>query len=93
MTDRRRFSEEETRVLAQAIVAAMKDHEENCRFRGINPQELNEAVLFVRNFNLAMADSRKTVRNTMIKLFLGAIAALVMLGAGVQIKKMIGPLP
>ncbi len=93
MNDRRKFTDDDVKHFAAAIVSALKEHETNCRFRGIDVQELNDAVSFIRNFNLAMADSRKTVRNTIIKLVIGALAALVMFGAGVQIKKIIGPLP
>ena len=93
MTDRRKFSEEEMTELAQTMVKAFNEDDHHCRYRGIDEQELREAVLFVRNVNRAFADSRKTVRNTMIKLLLTAAVCLLLLGAGIEFKKLMGPLP
>jgi len=86
--DRRKLSNEDI----QAFIDALNENESHCRFKGINPQELSEAVLFFRELNIAINESKKTVRNTLIKLLLSGIVLLILLGAGIKMNWKL-PLP
>lgn len=85
MTDRRKLSDEDV----QAIIKAMIEHESHCRFKSTDPIELAEAVTFFKNINVAINDSKQTIRQTLIKLLLAGLIGLLLLGAGVKIKSMI----
>lgn len=102
MTDRRKLSDEDV----QAIIKAMIEHESHCKFKDINPAdlttiisffketkpaELAAATEFFKEINLAISDSKKTVRQTFIKLALAGIIALLAIGLGVKIKTMVSP--
>lgn len=85
--DRRKLSDSDI----QAFIEALNENQSHCRFKNIDSHELVEAVIFYRNINAAINDSKKTVRNTLIKLVLAAVIGLILLGAGVKMKQMIQP--
>lgn len=64
----------------QKIVTAINGHDQNCKFTGVDPDDLKEAIEFYKNFNELMKNSKKTVFDTLLKLGVGAICALLLLG-------------
>jgi len=87
MTDRRKLSEEDI----QAFINALNENENHCRFKGIDPQRLAASIEFTEALTTAINDSKKTARNTLIKLLIAGIIGLLALGTGVKIKTIIFP--
>lgn len=71
----------------QKIVTAINGHEQSCKFDGVSPDDLKEAVEFYKNFNELMKNSKKTVLDTFLKLGVGAICSLLLLGLLVKLGK------
>lgn len=68
-----------------AIVAAMQAQEGHCRY-DVAPADLGEAVRFFKAFNEALQDSKRTVRNALLKLFVAGICVLIGLGIIAKLK-------
>jgi len=75
----------------QAFIVALNENESHCRFKGIDPQRLNASVEFTEAIISAISDSKKTVRNALIKLAIYGIVGLALLGAGIKIKESVKP--
>lgn len=69
------------------IVSAMALHTQSCKFDGVNPDDLKEAVEFYKNFNELMKNSKKTVLDTFLRLGVGAVCSLIILGLLVKFGK------
>lgn len=69
------------------IVTAMALHKQSCKFDGVSPDDLKEAVEFYKNFNELMKNSKKTVLDTFLKLGVGAVCSLIILGLLVKFGK------
>lgn len=86
---------EKTRQLSDddiaAIVEAMADHETHCRFKGLDPGDVYEAVKFAKNCNRVMDESKSTIRKGLIQLVMLAIVGLLVAGGIVKIKDVVGP--
>lgn len=87
MTDRRKLSDDDI----QAFITALNENESHCRFKGIDPQRLAASIEFTETIAAAINDSKKTARNTLIKLLIAGIIGLLALGTGVKIKTIIFP--
>jgi len=87
MTDRRKLSNEDI----QAFIEALNENDSHCRFNGIDPKRMLASIEFTEAIVTAVNDSKKTVRNTLIKLLLAGIIGLLVLGAGVKLKTVIAP--
>lgn len=68
-----------------AIVAAMQRQDAHCRY-DVDPSELAEAMRFFKAFNAALEDSKRTVRNALLKLFVAGVCILLGLGALARLK-------
>ena len=86
---------EENRTLSdhdiQAIVAAIANHENHCRFKTVQPEDLHDVMVTVRAFSSAMEEGKSVVRKTWIVLLIGGIVGLISLGSGVKIQNLIKP--
>ena len=85
--DRRKLSDEDI----QAFIVALNENESHCRFIGIDPQRLSASVEFTEALIAGLNDSKKTVRNVLIKLAIYGIVGLILLGAGLKIKEVVKP--
>jgi hypothetical protein len=86
---------EEKRTLSdsdiQAIVSAITSHENHCRFKTVQPDDLHDVMVTVRAFSSAMEEGKSVVRKTLIVLLIGGIVTLVSLGSGVKLQQLIKP--
>lgn len=71
----------------QNIVSALKQHNVECRFERIDPNDLRESVEFYKNVNEALSNSKKTALNTLVKLGVTGICTLLLLGLLVKFGK------
>lgn len=69
------------------IVTALALHTQSCKFDGVSPDDLREAVEFYKNFNELMKNSKKTVLDAFLKLGVGAVCSLIILGLLVKFGK------
>ena len=70
----------------KAIVHAISEHQLNCKFEEISPEDLKEAILFYKNFNSVMQDSKRTIWKTFLALAVAGICGLIVAGAVVKAK-------
>jgi hypothetical protein len=73
----------------KAIITAMIEHEEHCRFKSVEPKDLHDVMTFVRAFSVALEEGKSVVRKTLIVLFMGGIVAILGLGSVEKLKQII----
>lgn len=62
-----------------------------CRFSTSDPQDLIDTIRFVRNFNVAMEESKSVVRKTLLVAVIGLLISVLSYGSAAHLKKMLGP--
>jgi len=72
----------------QAIIIALKEHKCNCRY-DIDPEEMKEMFIFVKNWNETIADGKKTIRTTILVSIITGLFLLLGLGAVARIQESI----
>lgn len=77
------FSDEVRRIIIEEAVAAHK-----CRY-DVTPDDMKETIKFVRSFNAAWNDSKRTIRKTVLTIFVVGICGLVALGFYSKIQNMV----
>ena len=60
----------------------------NCTFKDINPNDLEEAVKFYKNFNSMMEDGKRTMLKTIISLSITGLFVLIAAGTVSKFKDM-----
>ena len=60
----------------KALIAAIKEHDEHCRFKSIESEDLHDAMTFFRSFSAALEEGKSVVRKTIIVLLIGGIVEL-----------------
>ena len=85
MGDERRISDADIK----ALIEAMKEHDDHCRFRTIEPEDLHDVMTFVRSFSAALEEGKSVVRKTIIVLLIGGIVAVMGLGSVEKLKQVI----
>ena len=85
MGDERRISDADIK----ALIEAMKEHDDHCRFRTIEPEDLHDVMNFVRSFSAALEEGKSVVRKTIIVLLIGGIVAIMGLGSVEKLKQVI----
>ena len=73
----------------RALIQAMKEHDDHCRFRHIEPEDLHDVMTFVRSFSAALEEGKSVVRKTLIVLLIGGIVAVMGLGSAEKLKQII----
>lgn len=73
----------------KALISAMKEHDDHCRFKTIEPEDLHDVMVFVRSFSAALDEGKSVVRKTLIVLLIGGIVAVMGLGSVEKLKQII----
>lgn len=84
--DRRRFSESDITQLAAAIVSRQSHV---CRYSA-TPEEIREAIVFIKHVNSLMSETGSTVRKTLLVAGIGGVLSLLMLGVWSKVKTALG---
>jgi len=63
---------------------------ESCRFDTIQKEDLEEAVKFYKNINTILDDSKKTIRQTILKSLILGVCTLIFLGSVSKIRNALG---
>lgn len=76
----------------KAIVSAMEEnsHARQCRFPGIDPEVLEEAIVFYKKFNAMIDESGKIIWKTVLVGSISGLLLLIGLGAVAKVKEMLG---
>ncbi len=77
------FADEVRRIIIEEAVAAHK-----CRY-DVTPDDMKETIKFVRSFNIAWTDSKRTIRKTILTIFVAGICGLIALGFYSKIQNMV----
>lgn len=85
-TDRRRFSDEDIAQLAAAI-AHQQQHV--CRYSA-TPEEIREAIQFIKHVNALMNETGSTIRKTILVAGVGGLLSILMLGVWAKIRTSLG---
>lgn len=73
----------------QALVEAIKNHDDHCRFRTIEPNDLHDVMVFVRSFSAALEEGKSVVRKTVLVLLIGGVVAILGLGSVEKLKQLV----
>jgi hypothetical protein len=83
MEPSRNFTDADIEAIVEAI---NRSKHLDCRFEDINHEDLQEAVKFYKNVNIALAETKSTVRKTVISLLITGVFIIVCIGAAVKLK-------
>ena len=83
----RNLTDDDLKAITDAFYA-VETHP--CRFENIQPEDMKEAVKFLKHFNEIMQEGGSVVRKTIIVLGIGGLVALVGMGIMVKIKEVTG---
>lgn len=71
------LTDDDIQAIALEIITARSTV---CHLEKIDPDELREAVNFYKNINAILADSKRTVRKTIITMLVVVCSGLIVLG-------------
>ena len=72
-----------------AIILAMREHDDHCRFKAVEPEDLHDVMTFVRSFSSALEEGKSVVRKTLIVLLIGGAVAVMGLGSVEKVKQIL----
>lgn len=73
----------------QAIVKEINNH--SCRFSSIEPDDIREAVVFYKNVNRVLCETKSTARKTIVVMIITGAIGIFVAGAIVKLKQTIIP--
>jgi len=87
MPDRRRLSDEDIERLAEAVVIRQIHHA--CKLT-VTPEEVSEAVKFMKHVNSLMSETGSTIRKTILVAGVGGLISLLILGLYAKLRNVLG---
>lgn len=85
--DRRRLSDEDIERLAEAVVARQIHHA--CKLT-VTPEEVSDAVKFMKHVNSLMSETGSTIRKTILVAGIGGVISLLILGVYAKLRNELG---
>jgi len=74
----RTLSDGDVQAIAGAIIAATAEHP--CRFASMNPNDMSEAIIFYKNWNRILGESKGVVAKTILVLTVTALFGIMASG-------------
>jgi F420-0:gamma-glutamyl ligase len=80
----RNFTDEDIVALVRTVIS---NTEHSCRFDRINPDDLDEAVKFYKNFNKIVTEGTTTARKTLVVITITSAVGIAVAGFFDKIKE------